>query len=131
MSFFYGLYENLMWVTCFALPFSIFSLVVSVIGIRNTQPVIILDIYGMYAQELGEEEILWIDIKSAKLRRIPRAGAFITLELHDETKYPLLGYEGIGGSIVASFGLSRLTITVTALEIPPSQILNEIQQRLS
>lgn len=115
---------------CFMLVVAIGLFLVSIYSFRDSTPQMILDEKGIYVHELGREHIPWADLESAKLKKIPRGGTYIVLELRDDSLYPSLGYKGLESKLMTVYGLSRLTVAVTGLAISPTQLLQKIQQRI-
>lgn len=97
-------------------------------GLRNRNPAVTIDNEGISATGLGVDKIYWQDVKSAKMKTLPRAGQIIAFELYDESKYSGSSSES---SVNRLFGLTTFYILVDGLDISPRKIYDEINSHIA
>lgn len=102
-------------------------------GLINTAPRIVMDDEGITATEFNGIKILWIDIEKVNLRRFPRVGRVIFFELYDESKYEtqLTNRQRAGRKLVKAFGETSFCIMTEGLDTPPSKLYEEIVNKIS
>lgn len=101
-------------------------------GVSDKNPKIVIDDEGISATELGEQKILWINIKNANIVRYPRVGRILTLELYDESKYTAEtpDSKNLSHQINRAFGLTTFSIIIEGLDTSPTRIHQEILTRI-
>jgi len=94
---------------CFVVS-SIVVLAAAIGGLLDRKPRLIITESGLVARALGDENISWDQVVSARIESIPRGGSFLILDCRNERRYRLF---------------------LDALELSPTEILKLVDERIA
>jgi len=93
---------------CFVVSSAV-VLVAAIGGLLDRKPRLVITESGLVARALGEKNISWDQVVSARIESIPRGGSFLILDCRNNRRYRLF---------------------VDGLELSPAEILKLIDERI-